>query len=129
MRYRSTIATLVALSAAATASADDLPLTGPLPLAEVVAYARTHNPELVPARSVSAGAAERYAAGTGGQPDALRADVERTHIATRLVTTRLAREGATARLNELLSRPPDATFGTPVDPGPQHVPGPLDRLI
>src|SRR5438128_2560243 len=39
------------------------------------------------ARELAAGAAARYAAGSGAQPDVLRADVERTHIATRLVTT------------------------------------------
>src|SRR5437016_10889030 len=40
----------------------------------------------------AAGAAGRYAVGMGGQPDVLRAEVERTRIATRLVTTRLERE-------------------------------------
>jgi outer membrane protein, heavy metal efflux system len=85
--------------------------------------------DLALARELSAGAAERYAAGTGGQPDALRADVERTHIATLVATTRLSREAAAARLNELLSRPPEEPLGTPLTPGPQHVPGPLDRLI
>src|SRR5206468_3267902 len=44
------------------------------------------------ARELAAGAAGRYAVGTGRQPDVLRAEVERTHIATRLVTTRLERE-------------------------------------
>src|SRR6266568_357329 len=58
------------------------------------------------ARELAAGAAGRYAVGMGGQPDVLRAEVERTHIATRLVTTRLERERAAARL-----------------------PGPLDRLL
>src|SRR5262249_6477915 len=80
------------------------------------------------AREPWAGAAARSAAGAGPQPAALRADVERTHIAPRLATTRLAREAALARLNELLSRPPDEPLGAPRDPGPQHVPGPLDRL-
>src|SRR5437899_1418700 len=79
------------------------------------------------ARELAAGAAGRYAVGTGRQPDVLRAEVERTHIATRLVTTRLERERAAARLNELLSRGPEEALGTPVDPGPAHVPGPLDR--
>jgi len=81
------------------------------------------------AREVAAGATARYAAGSGAQPDVLRADVERTHIATRLVTTRLAREAAAARLNELLSRGPEDPLGIPIDPGPAHVPGPLDRLL
>jgi len=81
------------------------------------------------ARALSSGAAQRYAAGTGLQPDALRADVERTHIATRVATTRLAREAALARLNELLSRAPEEPLGAPRDPGPQPVPGPLDRLV
>ncbi len=81
------------------------------------------------ARELAAGAAGRYAVGTGRQPDVLRAEVERTHIATRLVTTRLERERAAARLNELLSRGPEEPLGTPLDPGPAHLPGPLDRLI
>ena len=81
------------------------------------------------ARELAAGAAGRYTVGMGGQPDVLRAEVERTHIATRLVTTRLERERAAARLNELLSRGPEEPLGTPVDPGPAHLPGPLDRLI
>jgi len=85
--------------------------------------------DLTLARELAAGAAERYAVGTGGQPDALRAEVERTHIATRLVTTRLAAEAATARLNELLSRGPEAPLGVPVDPPAPRVPGPLDRLL
>src|SRR5439155_13484064 len=54
---------------------------------------------------------------------------ERTHVATRLVTTRLARETAAARLNELLSRPPDEPLGTPHAPALRRVPGPLDRLL
>ena len=81
------------------------------------------------ARELAAGAAGRYAVGTGRQPDVLRAEVERTHIATRLVTTRLERERAAARLNELLSRGPEEPLGTPIDPGPARVPGPLERLI
>src|SRR5436189_127650 len=81
------------------------------------------------ARELAAGAAGRYAVGMAGQPDVLRAEVERTHIATRLVTTRLERERAAAHLNELLSRGPEEPLGTPVDPGPAHLPGPLDRLI
>src|SRR5213592_1110177 len=80
-------------------------------------------------RDLEAGAAGRYAVGTGGQPDVLRAEVERTHIATRLVTTRLERERAAARLNELLSRGPEEPLGTPVDPGPAHLPGPLGGLL
>src|SRR5204863_4740404 len=85
--------------------------------------------DLALARELSAGAAERYAVGTGAQPDVLRADVERTHVATRLVTTRLGRETATARLNELLSRSPEEPLGIPHDPAPRHVPGGLDRLL
>src|SRR5437899_11564669 len=81
------------------------------------------------ARELAAGAAERYAVGTGGQPDVLRAEVERTHIATRLVTTRLQRERAAARGNEPPSRGPEEPPGTPIHPGPAHLPGPLDRLL
>jgi outer membrane protein TolC len=81
------------------------------------------------ARELAEGAASRYAAGTGTQPDALRAEVERTHIATRLEVTRLARHAAVARLNELLSRGPEDPLGTPLDPPPPRVPGPLDRLV
>jgi outer membrane protein, heavy metal efflux system len=81
------------------------------------------------ARELSSGTTVRYAAGTGTQPDVLRAEVERSHVATRLSTARFAREATAARLNELLSRAPDAPLGSPRDPGEPHVPGPLDRLI
>src|SRR5204863_4714504 len=83
--------------------------------------------DLALARELSAGAAERYAVGTGGQPDVLRADVERTHVATRLVTTRPGHETATVRLNELLSRSPDEPLGMPHDPVLRPVPGPPER--
>src|SRR5216110_1698548 len=75
------------------------------------------------ARELAAGAAGRYAVGTGGQPDVLRAEVERTHVATRLVTTRLERERAAARLNELLSRGPEEPLGRPSIPGRRTCPG------
>src|SRR2546422_2683982 len=65
----------------------------------------------------------------GGPPDVLRAEVERPHIAPRLVTTRLERVRAAARLNELLSRGPEEPLGTPIDPGPAPLPGPLARLL
>ena len=81
------------------------------------------------ARELSAGAVARYAAGTASQPDALRAEVERAHVATRLATARIAREAAVARLNEILSRAPDAPLGSPEAPPPVHVPGPVDRLV
>src|SRR5881409_3413236 len=161
------IATAIAALVCPLARAEELPASGPLPLGDVVAYARAHNPELEAARQrqaaaltvlesvkqaywdlwltdrhlavytrdlelareLAAGAAGRYAVGMGGQPDVLRAEVERTHIATRLVTTRLERDRAAARLNELLSRGPEEPLGTPLDPGPAHLPGPLDRLI
>src|SRR5256712_8925104 len=58
------------------------------------------------ARELAAGAARRYAVGTGGQPHVLRAEGERTHIATRPVTTRPQPERAAAHLTELLSRGP-----------------------
>ena len=45
------------------------------------------------------------------------------------MTTRLARETAAARLNELLSRSPDEALGAPPDPSHRRVPGPLDRLV
>jgi outer membrane protein TolC len=88
--------------------------------------------DLALARELAAGASARYAAGGGSQPEALRAQVEHTHIATRIVTGGLAREAALARLNELLSRDPEAPLGIPADPGPpaaSRIPGPLDRLI
>src|SRR5205809_36405 len=148
------IATAIAALVCPLARAEELPASGPLPLGDVVAYARAHNPELeaahqrqAAARAVPAQAAawddptlaaESWnspravpydAAGMGGQPDVRRAAVERPHIGTRLVATRLERERAAAPLNELLSRGPEEPLGTPVDPGPAHLPGPLDRLI
>ena len=50
MQHRRTVQTLIALAAATTAFGDDLPASGPLGLADVVAYARAHNPELEGAR-------------------------------------------------------------------------------
>src|SRR5207244_12513093 len=64
------------------------------------------------ARELAAGAAGRYAVGMGGQPDVLRAEVERTHTATRLVTTRLERARAAGRLHAPRARRPQRPAGT-----------------
>jgi len=55
-------------------------------------------------------AESRYAVGTGGQPDVLRARVEASRLAEEAVALAEARRAAVARLNALLSRP----SGTPL---------------
>ncbi len=50
------IATAIAALACPLARAEELPASGPLPLGDVVAYARAHNPELEAARQRQAAA-------------------------------------------------------------------------
>jgi outer membrane protein TolC len=64
----------------------------------------------------------KYAVGTATQADALRAQVELTHMAIQVDTAALAIDTANAELNALLSRSADEPVGVPEDP-PMH---PLD---
>lgn len=66
-------------------------------------------------------AERKYAVGQVSQSDVLRAQVELTRLANRVTTETLALGKARARLNALLSRPPEALLGIPQDPPPQSV--------
>jgi len=61
---------------------------------------------------------DRYGLGDVSQADAIRAQVELTHVLTRAETQGLRVERARAALNVLLSRSPDAPLGVPEDPPP-----------
>jgi len=61
-------------------------------------------------------AEQKYAVGQVSQPDVLRAQVELTHLINRVTTETLGLSKAKARLNALLSRPPEAPLGIPQDP-------------
>ena len=56
-------------------------------------------------------AEQKYAVGQVSQPDVLRAQVELTRLINRVTTETLALGTAQARLNALLSRPPEGPFG------------------
>jgi outer membrane protein TolC len=63
------------------------------------------------------GASEaHYAAGTGGQPDALKARVEASRLAEEAVALRAQRVAALAELNAVLSRPTDTPVDSPMVP-------------
>jgi cobalt-zinc-cadmium efflux system outer membrane protein len=66
-------------------------------------------------------AEQKYAVGQVSQPDVLRAQVELTRLINRVTTETLALSKAQARLNALLSRPPEAPLGIPQDPPPPVV--------
>jgi cobalt-zinc-cadmium efflux system outer membrane protein len=66
-------------------------------------------------------AEQKYAVGQVSQPDVLRAQVELTRLINRVTTETLALHKAQARLNALLSRPPEAPLGIPQDPPPPVV--------
>jgi outer membrane protein TolC len=59
---------------------------------------------------------QKYGVGTATQSDALRAQVELTHMVTETQTAVLAIETAAADLNALLSQPPEAPLGEPQNP-------------
>ena len=61
-------------------------------------------------------AEKKYAVGQVAQPDVLRAQVELTRLSTRLTTEILKLGDIKARLNGLLSRPPEALLGGPQEP-------------
>jgi len=66
-------------------------------------------------------AEQKYAVGLVSQPDVLRAQVELTRLINRVTTETFALGKAQARLNALLSRPPEAPLGVPQDPPPAVV--------
>ncbi len=67
-------------------------------------------------------AEQKYAVGLVSQPDVLRAQVELTRLVNRVTTETLALGKAQARLNALLSRPPEAPLGMLQSPPPPVVP-------
>jgi outer membrane protein TolC len=60
-------------------------------------------------------AEKKYAVGQVSQPDVLRAQVELTRLINRVTTETLKVGEIRARLNRLLSRPPEAPLGVPRD--------------
>jgi outer membrane protein TolC len=59
---------------------------------------------------------QKYGIGTATQADALRAQVELTHMTIQVDTAALAIETAAAELNAVLSRRPDEPLGVPEEP-------------
>lgn len=80
---------------------------------------QTHQNRLVYSRDkelmvqFAAIAEKKYAVGQAAQPDVLRAQIELTRLVTRITTETLKVEEVRARLNKLLSRPPEAPLGMP----------------
>ncbi|MGH8626276.1 MAG: TolC family protein [Gammaproteobacteria bacterium] len=73
-------------------------------------------------------AEQKYAVGQVSQPDVLRAQVELTRLINRVTTETLALGTAQARLNALLSRPPEAPLGIPQNPPAPAVPYSMSEL-
>lgn len=73
-------------------------------------------------------AEQKYAVGQVSQPDVLRAQVELTRLINRVTTETLALGTAQARLNALLSRPPEAPLGMPQNPLSPAVPYSMSEL-
>ncbi|MVF23104.1 TolC family protein [Methylocaldum sp. BRCS4] len=73
-------------------------------------------------------AEQKYAVGQVSQPDVLRAQVELTRLINRVTTETLALGKARARLNALLSRPPEAPLGMPQSPPAPAVPYAMAEL-
>jgi len=71
---------------------------------------------------------QKYALGQVSQPDVLRAQVERTRLINWVTTETLALGKAQARLNALLSRPPEAPLGAPQDPPAPALPYSMAEL-
>lgn len=67
-------------------------------------------------------AEQKYGVGEATQADALRSQVELTHMVIEVNTAALAVEQAEAELNALLSRAPDEPLGVPEEP-PMHAIG------
>lgn len=71
---------------------------------------------------------QKYGIGEATQADALRAQVELTHMSIELNTAGLAIETAQAELNALLSRQPDEPLGVPEDPPMQALDASAETL-
>ena len=71
---------------------------------------------------------QKYGVGTATQVDALRAQVELTHMVIEINTAALAIETAQAELNALLSRRPDEPLGVPQDPPMQPPDASIETL-
>ncbi|MCC6848181.1 MAG: TolC family protein [Deltaproteobacteria bacterium] len=71
----------------------------------------------------------KYGTGEASQADALRLQVELTHLANQIETQRLVIERARADLAALLSRPSSAVRGAPVTPAPPRLALSLDALV
>lgn len=70
----------------------------------------------------------KYATGTRGQADALRAAVAVSKVVNLLVTLEQERATAVAALNVLLDRLPQAPLGVPIPPEPEPLPLSLEDL-
>jgi outer membrane protein, heavy metal efflux system len=73
-------------------------------------------------------AEQKYAVGQVSQPDVLRAQVELTRLINRVTTENLTASKAQARLNALLSRPPEAPLGMPKNPPSPAMPYSMSEL-
>jgi outer membrane protein TolC len=73
-------------------------------------------------------AEQKYATGEATQPDALRAQVELTHMAIQVNAAALAIDTAAAELNALLGRRPDEALGVPEDPRVARLDAGVDTL-
>lgn len=71
----------------------------------------------------------KYGTGEATQADALRLQVELTHMATQIETQRLVIERARADLAALVSRPSGEIRGLPVTPTPPRLALALDALV
>jgi len=73
-------------------------------------------------------AEQKYAVGQVSQSDVLRAQVEHTRLINRVTTETFAQGKAEARLNALLSRPPEAPLGIPQNPPSTGLPYAMAEL-
>lgn len=73
-------------------------------------------------------AEQKYAVGQISQSDVLRAQVEHTRLISRVTTETLAQGKAEARLNALVSRPPEARLGIPENPPSPGLPYAMAEL-
>ena len=71
----------------------------------------------------------KYGAGDASQSDALRLQVELTHVANQLQTERLKADRARAALAALLSRTSSEVQGDPVAPPPPRLAAALEALV
>ncbi len=71
----------------------------------------------------------KYATSEATQVDALRLQIELTHLTNELETQRLTIERARADLAAVLSRPSSEVRGTPVPPAPPHLEAALGELV